>query len=56
MKLYCMRYNQYLYWFSGQAVLITDIVKITILAANIIANPIITTSLLMSAASYHVHT
>ena len=41
-----MRYNQYLYWLSVQAVPITDIVKNSILATDIIADPIISTSLL----------
>ena len=40
-----MRYNWYLYQLFMQAVPITDIVKNSILAAGIIADPIIGTSL-----------
>ena len=43
-----MCYNQYLYWLSVQAVLIIDIVKSSLSAADIIANPIIGTSLIIS--------
>ena len=42
---FCMYYNWYLYQLSMQAVLITDIVKNGISATDIIANPIIGTSL-----------
>ena len=46
MKIYfCMHYNQHLYWLTVQAVSITDIVKNSISLANIIADPIIGTSL-----------
>ena len=40
-----MPYNQYLYWLSVQTVPITDIIKGSISAADIIANLIISTSL-----------
>ena len=43
-----MRYNWYLYWFSVQAIPITDIVKNGISATNIIADLIISTSLILS--------
>ena len=44
-----MHYNRYLYQLSVQAVPITDIVKNSILAANIIADPIIGTPLVTIA-------
>ena len=40
-----MRYNQYLYRLPVQAVLITDIVKNSILSADIVTDAIIGTSL-----------
>ena len=46
-----MCYNQYLYWRSVQAVPITNIVKSSLLAADI-ANPIIGTSLIISRVSH----
>ena len=47
-----MCYNQYLYWHSVQAVSITDIVKSSLLAADIIANVIISTSLIISRVNH----
>ena len=47
-----MHYNRYLYRLSMQAVMITDIVKNSILAANIFADPIIGTSLLFTQLKY----
>ena len=50
-----MRYNQYLYWLSLQAVPITDICsKNSISAADIITDPIIGTSLLLHMLSVNV--
>ena len=53
-----MCYNRYLYWLFVQAVLITDIVKNTISAVDIIADPIIGTSLakyVLTASSPKIH-
>ena len=45
-----MHYNQYLYRFSVKAVPIADIVKNSISATDIIADPIIDTSLICTYA------
>ena len=50
---FCMHYNWYLYWLSVQAVPMTDIVKNSISAANIIANPIIDITLLQLCLSVY---
>ena len=47
MKLFCIRYNRYLYRLPVQAVPIIDIVKNSISSADIVINPIIGTSLLI---------
>ena len=47
-----MRYYRYLYWLPGHAVPITNMVKISISAANILADPIISTPL----THMHTHT
>ena len=47
--IFCMHYNQYLYQLTVQAVLITDTVKNSISAADVIADPIIGTSLMYVA-------
>ena len=52
-----MRYNRYLYRLSVQAVLITDIVKNSLSAANIIADPIIhiyTSTIVLKCVSYYI--
>ena len=50
-----MRYNRYLYQLSVQVVPITDIVQSSISATNIIANPIISTSLEVTSTRSQVN-
>ena len=50
-----MRYYQYLYWLPGRAVPITNMVKISISVANILADPIIGTPLTHMHTHTHTH-